>query len=117
MWGDILGGGLGERLCVTKWKEATKKEDIFNKSSLARVKSTQWEATGTENFKEKVVKISTVAEMKEHKDREEGTGVLISGSLIFKQALSQVLVAEGRLQLLQSGLAASVNDSFDKSVV
>lgn len=38
-------------------------------------------SSGNRNF-EKAVKNSNVAAMKEHKDTEEGTGVLISGSLV-----------------------------------
>lgn len=33
------------------------------------MKSTQWQAVGTENFKEEVVRNLTMAEMKEHNDR------------------------------------------------
>lgn len=39
---------------------------------MGGVENTQRETAGTENFKEKVVKNSTVAEMKKHKDREKG---------------------------------------------
>lgn len=43
------------------------KEDIYKKSQLDGVKSTQWEADRTENVKEKVVKNSNVAEIKEQR--------------------------------------------------
>lgn len=69
---------------------------------MGGVKNTQWETVGTENFTEKVVKNSTVAEMK-HKEKR-ATGVLINVSPeIFKEAPSQVLMAGARWQLLQRG--------------
>lgn len=62
---DISGGGFA-------WPDGRKiffflKEDIYKKSQLDGVKSTQWEADRTENVKEKVVKNSNVAEIKEQR--------------------------------------------------
>lgn len=51
---------------------------------MGGVKNTQWETVGNENFTDKVVKNSTVAEMKKLKEKR-ATGVLINLSLeIFK---------------------------------
>lgn len=98
-----------------KWKKGKKRKHL---TSPAGVKSTQQQAAGTENFKEKVVKNSTVAEMKKHNDRRGhwSFNSWIMGDLQTSTHSVKCWQQEPHCGS-HSGLAASVNDSFDKSVV